>query len=563
VTSKARHESLAYSPNVAVAVAVLGVLRVLVNDVDATPASPKAKALVASLALRCGEVVSVDRLGDELWPELPPDRARRVVQVRVAELRKLFASAGASSLVEFVAPGYRMVLRRDSVDVNRFTDLVAKAQQSDDRIDAMTMLREALGLWSGDALADAHASRFLEDEADRLELLRLVAFEDRIDAELADGCHRRLVSELEALVAAHQYREQLWQQLVTALYRCGRQVEALRACCTARQVLREVGVEPGTELRELEAAVLAQDPKLDWQPHSLTARRIVPDRRPPSGFAGDPPPVRYVKAADGVSLAYQVAGEGPIDLIIVPGYVSELDNWWEAWAGRLVRRLAGFSRLILFDKRGVGLADRPENITMDDWVEDTRTVLDAVGSQRPAVLGMSAGGKVAMVFASMYPNRTGALITYAASPRMLTDGTDYPATATSEDLESLLAKIESTWGSGDSLEFFCPSVGDDPALRAQFGQYERRSASPGSASRYLRMVLGADVRAVLPHIASPTLVIHPAGDRTVPVGIARYIADQIPNAELCLLDTEDHLFWFSEAIDDISEAVERFLDKVV
>ena len=545
----------------AVGVAVLGALRVLVDDVDATPTSPKAKALVAFLALRCGEVVSVDRLGDELWPELPPDRARRVVQVRVAEVRKLFASAGASSLVEFVAPGYRMALPRDAIDVNRFSDLVVQAQQSDDRIDAMTMLREALGLWSGDALADAQASRFLEDEAARLELLRLVAIEDRVDAELADGCHRRLVSELEALVAAHPFREQLWQQLVTALYRCGRQVEALRACCTARERLLEVGVEPGTQLRELEAAVLAQDPRLDWHPHSVTARRIIPDHRPPSGFAGDPPPVRYVKGADGVTLAYQVAGEGPIDLIIVPGYVSELDNWWEAWSGRLVRRLAGFSRLILFDKRGVGLADRPDSITIEDWVEDTRTVLDAVGAQRPAVLGMSAGGKVAMVFAAKYPERTGPLITYAAAPYSLIDGTDYPANTTTEDVEVLVANIESTWGSGESLDFFCPSIRGDPAIRAQFGQYERRSASPGSASRYLRMVYSSDARGALPQIASPTLVIHPTGDRLVPLGIAHYIVDHIPNAELCLLDTEDHLFWFSEAIDEITDAVERFLAK--
>ena len=272
--------------------------------------------------------------------------------------------------------------------------------------------------------------------------------------------------------------------------------------------------------------------------------------------------MRYVKGADGVSLAYQVAGDGPIDLIIVPGYVSELDNSWEAWAGRLVRSLAGFSRLILFDKRGVGLADRPENITMQDWVEDTRTVLDAVGSQRPAVLGMSAGGPVAMLFAVTYPNRTGPLITYAATPRLLTDGTDYPGTVTSEDAESFEAKIASTWGSGDSLDLWCPSIGGDPAIRAQFGQYERRSASPGSASRYLRMVRNTDVRAVLPDIASPTLVIHPAGDRVVPVGIAHYIAEHIPNAELCLLDTEDHLIWFSEAIDEISEAVERFLSKL-
>ena len=108
----------------------------------------------------------------------------------------------------------------------------------------------------------------------------------------------------------------------------------------------------------------------------------------------------------------------------------------------------------------------------------------------------------------------------------------------------------------------CPSIGGDPVIRAQFGQYERRSASPGSASRYLRMVRDSDVRAVLPDIASPTLVIHPAGDRAVPVGIAHYIAEHIPNAELCLLDTEDHLFWFSEAIDEISDAVETFPQQV-
>ena len=269
--------------------------------------------------------------------------------------------------------------------------------------------------------------------------------------------------------------------------------------------------------------------------------------------------MRYVKGCDGVSLAYQVAGDGPIDLVIVPGYVSELDNWWEAWSGRLVRRFASFARLILFDKRGVGLSDRPERIVVEDWVQDIVTVLDAVGSERPAVFGMSAGGAVAMLFAATYPERTGPLIIYAASPRKLSDGTDYPTTTTPEELEQLIQRIESTWGTGDSLRHWCPSIGDDAVIRAQFGQYERRSASPGSASSYLRMLATIDVRHALPQITSPTLVIHPAGDRAVPLEVARYITAHIPHSQLCVLDTDDHLIWFSEAVDDITDAVERFL----
>ena len=421
-------------------------------------------------------------------------------------------------------------------------------------------MREALGLWRGDALVDVRASSFLEDEADRLEQLRLAVIEDRIDAELADGCHHRLVAELESLVASHPLREHLSYQLIVALYRCGRQAEALRACTSLRRVLiDEAGLDPGRALQSLETDVLVQAAGLDWHPSSPTARRNIPDPYPPTDFTDDPPEVRYVKGCDGVSLAYQVAGDGPIDLVIVPGYVSELDNWWEAWSGRLVQRFASFARLILFDKRGVGLSDRPEHIVVEDWVRDIITVLDAVGSERPAVFGMSAGGAVAMLFAATYPERTGPLITYAASPRFLTDGTDYPTTTTPELLEQVIQRIESRWGTGDSLRHWCPSIGDDAVIRAQFGQYERRSASPGSASSYLRMLATIDVRHALPQITSPTLVIHPAGDRAVPLEVARYITAHIPHSQLCVLDTDDHLVWFSEAVDDITDAVERFL----
>ena len=275
--------------------------------------------------------------------------------------------------------------------------------------------------------------------------------------------------------------------------------------------------------------------------------------RPPPGFNAEPPPVQYVKGPDGISLAYQVAGDVQTDLVIIPGYVSELDNWWEAWAGRLVRRFASFSRIILFDKRGVGLADRPEHITMRDSVEDTRTVLDAVGSERPAVLGMSGGGAVAMQFAATYPERTGPLIVYAATPRSLADDTDYPATVTREQAEGFIARVESVWGTGGSLRFWCPSVGDEPTIRAQFGQYERRSASPGSrpgTCEWCRCRRKAALTNLLPDSR------HPPGERQDHPGRHRSVHRRPhPRLRLCLFDTEDHLIWFSEAIDQITDAV--------
>ncbi len=189
-----------------VSVALLGELRIRIDDVELPRLSPKSRALVASLALRCGEVVSVDRLSEELWPAMLPDRAKRVVQVRVAEVRKVLSVVSAASLLESVAPGYRLAVEPVAVDANRFCELLAAAhrcQRGDDSLGATTKLREALGLWRGAALADTQGSLFLEAEAVRLDECASAAIEDRVEAELADGCHQRLVGELRALVTMH------------------------------------------------------------------------------------------------------------------------------------------------------------------------------------------------------------------------------------------------------------------------------------------------------------------------------------------------------------------------
>ena len=232
----------------------------------------------------------------------------------------------------------------------------------------------------GAARRSASSEPFALVESAQLEELHLTCLEARIDADLALGRHAELVGELEALVAAPA-PERLRGQLVLALYRSGRHADALaRVPARTAQLVDELGIEPSTGMRELERRILRQDPALDLG-RSGERRR---GRRRRS--------VRYVSSGD-VSIAYQTLGEGPIDLVVVPGWVSNLDLFWEQPAVEaFYRRLASFSRLILFDKRGTGLSDRVELPSLEVRMDDVRAVLDAVGSERAALLGYSEGG---------------------------------------------------------------------------------------------------------------------------------------------------------------------------
>ena len=338
-----------------VAFRVLGAFEVVVDGVDVTPAASKERALLALLVVNRRHVVSVDRIIEELWPTLEVDRARHALQVRVTELRKLLQDKDGASRLRFVASGYRLDVFPEEVDEHRFTSLVERARnlrQADDVYAAATTFREAIGLWRGEPLAGVALGPSLEADVARLSEARVDALEECIDAELAAGYHQALTFELARLTSDHPFRERLWAQRVLALYRCGQQAEALRACNTVRRRLAgELGVEPGPALRDLERAVLEQRPELDWTPPRT--------RRRPELGPEEQPPVRYATAPGGVSIAYQVAGDGPVDLIIIPGFTSHLDVWWAPWSGPLARRLMTFCRVIVFDKRGTGLSDRP------------------------------------------------------------------------------------------------------------------------------------------------------------------------------------------------------------
>jgi DNA-binding SARP family transcriptional activator len=252
-------------------VRILGPLEVWDEGEQIPLRGAKQRALLAILALHANEVVSTDRLVDQLWVDQQPDSA--ALRVRVSQLRKALRQCGKSLVTQ--PPGYSLRLERSQLDLFRFEDLVGASTGVDPEI-AAARLREALGVWRGQALADFAYETFAQPAIARLEELRLVVLEKRIDADLALGRHAELVAEIDALVGEHPFRERLRAQLMLALYRSGRQADALAVYTATRKLLvDELGIEPGTALHELEAAILRHDPDLDSEPPAAPERSIL------------------------------------------------------------------------------------------------------------------------------------------------------------------------------------------------------------------------------------------------------------------------------------------------
>jgi pimeloyl-ACP methyl ester carboxylesterase len=272
------------------------------------------------------------------------------------------------------------------------------------------------------------------------------------------------------------------------------------------------------------------------------------------------PKTRYARSGD-VSIAYQVVGEGLHDVVLAPGFPSHLEHAWEQpRLAHFYRRLASFSRLILFDKRGLGLSDRVAHSDLpgiEQRIDDIRAVLDEVGSERATVVGISDGGPIAAVFAATYPERTRGLVMVNSYARRLRSD-DYPWGPTAEDWRGFEEAFRQDWGGPLFLDILMPSRVDDADFANWWAAYLRRSSSPGAAAAYLRMNAHIDVRAALPAIHVPTLILHSVGDNICPVEGARYVASQIPGARLVELPGDDHQAWASEPERLIGE-IEEFV----
>ena len=266
------------------------------------------------------------------------------------------------------------------------------------------------------------------------------------------------------------------------------------------------------------------------------------------------PDTHYAKCGE-LQIAYQIFGEGSIDLVIVPPFVSNVENFWdEPDFARWLRRLGSFARVLMFDKRGTGLSDRVSELPgLEARIEDLRGVMDAVGFEKAALMGISEGGSLAALFAATYPQRCEALVFYGCFAKFTS------WLPTQEALDAFIGYIDQHWGTGGSLPLFGPTREGDPAFQRWWGRFERLGASPSAAKALMRMNSQIDVSGIVSAIRVPTLVVHRTDDVTINIEGGRYLAENIPGARFVELPGKDHIPFIGDNVSEILDAIEEFL----
>ena len=271
------------------------------------------------------------------------------------------------------------------------------------------------------------------------------------------------------------------------------------------------------------------------------------------------PRIQYADSG-GVQIAYQVAGDGPLDIVFAPDWANNLDVIWD-WPlnERLFRRVMNYGRLILFDMRGTGLSDPIQDLPpMEEWMEDVTAVLDAVGSTRAALVGHEHAGQLCMLFAATHPERTASLVTINSYARLARDD-DYPWGMPAGAQAAAIEFMTGTWGSGEALGFLMPNWASDPRLLAALARFERSAATPRRAAMRQRLIFEVDVRGVLPAISVPTLVAHSEDHPMIRSGHARYLADHIAGARYLAVPSDTHTPWMDAGADVLLDGIEEFL----
>lgn len=518
---------------------VVRVLGTVHAEVDGSPiriASAKQRLLLAVLAISRGPV-SRSRLIDALWPEAPPPSAPATVMGYVSRVR---AALGADALISG-GDAYRLVA--DRVDATEF-----EAQLRHD-LD-VSGLEHALALWDGQAFGDLAGHPQLAGEAAKLEELRMDARLRLAALYVADGDTARCVSMLEAIVADQPLREDAWVLLVRALLQSSRAAEALRAAARCRRQLASVGLDPGHALVEAEAQAL------QVRAADVPATAVDP-------VIGS---VRYARCRTG-HLAYQVVGGGPVDVVMSSYGSVSIDAIWDEDRFRsFVLRVATSCRVVLYDTSGIGLSDPIELAnppTIEQQSEDLRCVIEAAGATKPVVVGIGDAGPTAITYAYGHPRGLVGLVLVNTFARLV-EADDYPCGVPRERFEANLSMAIDPDGGRDTslvLRNHAPSAAGDAEFRRWWERSGRRGASPATAAALWRVRYGADVRAHLSRVSTPTLVVHRRHSRVVPYVHGRYVADHIPGARLADIDGRDQTP-FTEHGDEVAELIAGFATEV-
>jgi DNA-binding SARP family transcriptional activator/pimeloyl-ACP methyl ester carboxylesterase len=529
-------------------VRVLGPVELAVEGCPIALGGRKPRRILAALALRANQALTPSELIQALWGDDPPASAEHALQVHESRLRSALRREGLEAMLVRTDGAIRLEVDPLAVDASRFEHALEEglaALASGDYEHAAESLHAGLEEWRGEALADLGPDCSTAPDVNRLSDLRLDATEARIDADLALGHHVGLLGELRALVLRHPLDERFRGQLMLALYRSGRQAEALEVYRQTRELLvDELGIEPREELSALERRILRHDPGLELAPPRTGSETL---------------PVTHYARSGNAFIAYQVTGGGPFDVVYLPPFISNVELVWQvaAWAS-LFRRLARSCRLIRFDKRGTGMSDRIEPENLEQHADDLHRVMDAARSQRAALIGPSGGSALALVYAAMHPERVWALVLWAPLLRA-TWAPDNPAGMTTDEFEEMLQEDIRMWTVPGHAERMAAEIGAaDPQALAWLW---RHSASPASIAALDRLDSSVDVRDVLARVRAPTLVLSRAGDRDAALA-AHDITAHIPGSQHVELPGEAHVMFSAEGHENIVTEIERFLAEV-
>jgi pimeloyl-ACP methyl ester carboxylesterase/DNA-binding SARP family transcriptional activator len=535
----------------------------------------KSRELLALLAVSRG-AISRGELIEMLWPEQPPGSRTVSFRQLLTDLRHCLGAETIEGLSEI-----SLKLPEGSwLDTAAAGAALAECREAIAREDwpcARERAAFAAGLLDEEFLASEQADWVLTRRLE-LEQLGLQALEALGIASLAEPGY-----ELDAEAAGRQlterspFRETGYTLLMRALVARGNTAEALLEYERLRVLLRdELGTCPSLGTSALHVWALAQASPIEDD--SLGPGEGQDASEPGGGWDGSEPgasrserlrPVSaYAIRHDGVSIAYQVLGDGPVDLVVVPGFMSHLDNWWTFPEYRhWFRRLSRFARLITLDKAGTGSSDPVDHVpTVDEWADDVLTVLDAVGCGQVVLLGMSEAGPVTMSLAERHPDRVLGLILYAAVARV-TPAPHY-LWEHREEIAAVWARfseVEVTgWGHGALVDKVAPSLAQSEAGRRAWAIFERASGSPASIARRTAALAELDACELLARVRVPTLVLHRANDGLVLVHHGRFIAAAIPGAEYVELPGRDHPppMGTPEEVEALDAEIERFTQQL-